>query len=66
MRAVSLVNSLVTPAIADEFNHNLQRLTSPDAIGRRLVMNILADQQDEGTSVHLLTQELCTRLQQVI
>lgn len=65
MRAVSLVNSLVTTAIADEFSHNLQRLVSPDVIGQRLVTTILSDQKDEGNSVHILTQELSTRLQQV-
>jgi hypothetical protein len=66
MRAVSLVNSLVSPSLADEFSHGLQRLVSPDLIARELVADILTDENDgQLATVPNFTQELSTRLQQV-
>lgn len=66
MRAISLVGSLVTPGLADEFSHALQRLVSPDIVARKLVMEILTDESDgEVATAPNFTQELSTRLQQV-
>ncbi len=66
MRAVSLVNSLVSPLLADDFSHGLQRLVSPDLIARELVADILTDENDgQLATVPNFTQELSTRLQQV-
>lgn len=66
MRAVSLVSSLVSPPLAEEFSHELRRLASPDSIARKLVADILTDDNDgQMATVPNFTQELSTRLQQI-
>ena len=66
MRSVALVSSLVSPALADEFSHALQRLVSPDLIARKLVADILTDDNDgQMATVPNFTQALSTRLQQI-
>ena len=79
MKAVALVDSLVSGEHRDNFSFSLRRLISPDQAARRIVKDILSgaameaateDREEDDLDVYLtnpinFTQELSTRLQQV-
>lgn len=79
MKAVALVDSLVSGEHRENFSFSLRRLISPDQAARRIVKDILSgaametaadDRDEEDLDAYLVnpinfTQELSTRLQQV-
>lgn len=63
MKAVFLVDSLMSPEMLDDFSHSLGRLASPDQVARKIVKIVLTE-QEENSEMNL-SQELSKRLQQV-
>ena len=67
MRAVAMISGVMPSYLSDEFEHALNRLISPDQVGRRIVTEILSahsDAEDDDGGFRF-NQELSTRLQQV-
>ena len=66
IRAVSLVGSLVTPAMAEQFSLGLHRLQSSDQVARQIVAAILSGNEEMGqlgfTSIQ---QDVSTKLSQI-
>ena len=67
MKAVALISGVFPQYLSEEFEHALNRLISPDQIGRRIVTEILSaySENDDDAGGFRFNQELSTRLQQV-
>ena len=67
MKAVTMISGVMPPYLGEEFEHALNRLMSPDEIGRKIVNEILSahSDNDDDDSGFKFNQELSTRLQQV-
>ena len=67
MKAVALISGVMPSYLAEEFEHALNRLVSPDQIAKRIVAEILSahsDHEDDDSGFRF-NQEISTRLQQV-
>ena len=66
MKAIAMISEVIPPYLAEEFEHALNRLVSPDQIARRIVTEILsAHSENDDDGGFRFNQELSTRLQQV-
>ena len=67
MKAIALIGGVMPKYLADEFEHALNRLVSPDQIGKKIVAEILSahSEHDDDDSGFRFNQEISTKLQQV-
>ena len=68
MKVTSLVRERITPEMEEEFTHSLYQLSSPDHVAKKIVTEILTDDDSDGTgevSSLSFSQELGSRLQQI-